>query len=622
MKISYVSVKNFKSIKSLEMCDIENALILVGKNSTGKTAIMNSLLAVCGMYKLVPSNFMDAARNIEIRLVVDISEDDLHSMNQRGVVSKYKRYDIWKNDFISKLPSFNNGQLNFTFIAKSDGSVRYADGIKKNNPYIPLVLPKLHYIDTSRQLDAIQEDIFIMQDNEALLPLRENRCLFNSGKPCISCYQCIGVIEKKVPSELNVGETVRLLEYKLFHLKMDSFVDKLNTYFHKNYSLGHDIRYTMKFNIDELLHINTEVVNTNIGTKNSMSMMSAGMKSIYILSLLEAYIDENSSLPCIIMIEDPEIYLHPQLQKVASEILYRLSKKNQVIFTTHSPNLIFNFTSKQIRQVILDDSYNTQVAEDTDIDCILDDLGYTANDVMNVSFVFIVEGKQDSARLPLLLRKYYSEIYDSEGDLHRIAIISTNSCTNIKTYANLKYINKLYLKDQFLMIRDGDGQDHETLVTQLCSYYHDREKYDRGNLPRVLPRNVLVLKYYSFENYFLDPSTMAKIGVIKNEDEFYSIFLDAYEKYLYKLPSVKKLADLYGITFKTKRDIFKNLEVIKTNVRGHNLFDLYYGRYKDEKETEILDAYINAAPREIFDDILKAIDSFVYFDSRRINSPE
>ncbi len=45
------------------------------------------------------------------------------------------------------------------------------------------------------------------------------------------------------------------------------------------------------------------------------------------------------------------------------------------------------------------------------------------------------------------------------GQLSRISIITTNSCTNIKTYANLKYINQLYIRDQFLMIRDGDGKD-------------------------------------------------------------------------------------------------------------------------------------------------------------------
>jgi predicted ATP-dependent endonuclease of OLD family len=176
------------------------------------------------------------------------------------------------------------------------------------------------------------------------------------------------------------------------------------------------------------------------------------------------------------MIEDPEIFLHPQLQKVASEILYNLSKKNQVMFSTHSPNMIFNFSQKQIKKIMIDENYETVASEDEDIDDILDDLGYTANDLMNVNFVFIVEGKQDSTRLPMLLEKYYSEIYDSEGKLQRIAIVPVNSCTNIKTYANLKYINKLYLKDQFLMIRDSDGKNPKTLVKQLCGYYKAREQ--------------------------------------------------------------------------------------------------------------------------------------------------
>ena len=128
------------------------------------------------------------------------------------------------------------------------------------------------------------------------------------------------------------------------------------------------------------------------------------------------------------------------------------------------------------------------------IDEIVYYLGYTANDLMNVSFVFIVEGKQDSNRLPLLLQKYYSEIYDEDGKLKRITIIPVNSCTNIKTYANLKYINKLYLKDQFLMIRDSDGKNPKYLKKQLCSYYGQRAKEDAGNLPKVEPKNVLILK--------------------------------------------------------------------------------------------------------------------------------
>lgn len=82
--------------------------------------------------------------------------------------------------------------------------------------------------------------------------------------------------------------------------------------------------------------------------------------------------------------------------------------------------------------MVLDEDGYSVIRSHTNLSAILDDLGFTASDFLNVSFVFIVEGKQDKSRLPLLLEKYYSEIYDQEGNLSRISIISTNSCTNIK----------------------------------------------------------------------------------------------------------------------------------------------------------------------------------------------
>ena len=349
-------------------------------------------------------------------------------------------------------------------------------------------------------------------------------------------------------------------------------------------------------------------------------MLSEGIRSIYALSLLEAYTDEEATLPCVIMMEDPEIYLHPQLQKVASEILYRLSKKNQVIFSTHSPNLIFNFSTKQIREVVLDEEYYTVLSETTDVDAILGDLGYNANDLMNVSFVFIVEGKQDSNRLPLLLEKYYSEIYDEDGKLQRISIIPVNSCTNIKTYANLKYINKLYLKDQFLIIRDSDGKNPKHLKRQLCGYYRQRALEDKGNLPQVQEKNVLILKYYSFENYFLDPEIMTKIGVVKSVEDFYNILFKKYKDYLYKLNSVKRMQRINNIRIQNKQDIKNNMELFRIYVRGHNLFDIFYGRYRGDAQQEILKKYIDVAPRSTFQDIFDSIDSFVYFENRRKHS--
>jgi len=618
MKIVYLKIANFKSIRSLEIKEMDNSLILVGKNNTGKTSVIDAILTAAGLRPVYGNEFSDPGRPAGISMKIAFTDGDLYYYYTKGILSKTRNYEKWLEEFKTKLPSFKEGIVDFTCYIKPDFTIQYKDGFQKNNPYIKEIIPKIYHIDQSRNLETLQNDVFSFYDKHSFKMLKENECTFDSAKKCNLCFQCIGIINKKAPEELTLFETARLLQYKLFHTKLAEFATKVNEHFHTNGSPSQEIRYVMDFDIDHLLKIDTQVYNKERnGLLGSINILGEGLKSIYALSLLETYVEEDTTLPCIILMEDPEIYLHPQLQKVASEILFRLSKKNQVIFSTHSPNMIFNFSTKQIKEVILDKEYYTIVKENTDIDIILDDLGYTAGDIMNVSFVFIVEGKQDSNRLPLLLEKYYSEIYDSEGNLKRITIIPVNSCTNIKTYANLKYINKLYLKDQFLMIRDSDGKNPDHLKKQLCSYYSQRSKEDPGNLPKVEPRNVLILKYYSFENYFLEPAVMAKIGVIKNEEEFYNILYKKYKDYLFRLNSVKKMLRTLNLRIKNKQDIKDNIENIKIYVRGHNLFDIFYGKYHGGDEQKILKKYIDAAPRSTFQDIFDAIDAFVYFENRK-----
>lgn len=617
MKISSLHIENFKSIKNVTVKEVDSTFILVGKNSTGKSAVVDAIRVILGELKVDDGHFADPQQDIIISIDCDISEEKMEMMNQLGIVSKERNYERWESEFKEKFPTFNDGHIKIVFRATVDGKTYYEDERGNINPSLVEILPKLYYIDHRRNLAQFQESLLDLKANEQLALLKEDACLNDRVKSCNQCFRCIEDIKNKSPEELTIVETARLMQYKFYKLNLDNFAESVNKYLAKNGMRSQTVEYSVKINPHSIYKVNTNIYKDGKNTGKGLMSLGSGGKNIYMLSLLEAYIEEKSNVNSLIMIDDPEICLHPQLQKVASEILYRLSKKNQVIFSTYSPNMIFNFSSKQIKQVVLDDEGWTDIVENTDIDIILDDLGYTANDLMNVSFVFIVEGKQDRNRLPLLLEKYYSEMRDDDGKLSRISIIQTNSCTNIKTYANLKYINKLYLKDQFLMIRDSDGKNPKYLVKQLCSYYSARAKEDVGNLPNVQPRNVLVLKYYSFENYFLDPTIMAKIGVIKDEDEFYTTLYKKYKDYLYKLPSFKRLIRTHNVRINSKEDIKKNMEAIKIYVRGHNLFDIFYGRYRND-EQEIIKRYIDEAPRDCFKDILDTIDSFVYFENRKI----
>ena len=617
MRITELHIYHFKSIREIHLTEIENVLILVGQNSSGKTCILDAIRAVMGNYVIAPEDFNEKRQKIEIEAEIELDEESLKSLHARKIVSGYKRYEKWLADFGNKLPSWKDGRLRFTFQASPDGDIRYFDGVHKNNRYICQLLPEVFYLDSQRDIRQIQETILMFQEDDLLKRMRTGCCMFDSGKPCSHCFSCMGLIERKRPDEMNAFEAEKLLEYKLYQMNLDGFSRRVNRIFRRNSGRQEEICYELQCHANQIFQVETTVYNPNREYGMAVDQMGKGMRSIYILSLLEACMEEEGKLPGLIVVEDPEIFLHPRLQKISGEILFRLSKKSQVIFSTHSPNLLSHFNRRQIRQVVLDEEDYSVIREKTDISEILDDLGYTANDLLNVNFVFFVEGKQDKSRLPLLLEKYYSEICDEQGNLSRVAIITTNSCTNIKTYANLKYMNQVYIQDQFLMIRDGDGKDPEELTRSLCKYYDERRMEDVDRLPRVRPRNVLILKYYSFENYFLNPELMTKIGVLKYPEDFYRILWEKWQEYLHRLSSGRHLTQVMRREFIGPEDMKEHMEEIRIYLRGHNLFDIFYGKYKD-REQELLKQYVELAPREEFKDILDGIDRFIYFYNRKM----
>ena len=111
---------------------------------------------------------------------------------------------------------------------------------------------------------------------------------------------------------------------------------------------------------------------------------------------------------------------------------------------------------------------------------------------------------------------------------------------------------------------------------------------------------------------------MAKLGVIESEEAFYEIFLEKWKEYLYRIRSGRKLTEVLGREIACVDDVKNHMEEIRVYMRGHNLYDIFYGRYR-EQEQELLTRYIELAPRVDFRDLLDAIDRFIYFESRKKN---
>ena len=111
---------------------------------------------------------------------------------------------------------------------------------------------------------------------------------------------------------------------------------------------------------------------------------------------------------------------------------------------------------------------------------------------------------------------------------------------------------------------------------------------------------------------------MAQLGVVASEEEFWDILFAKWNQYLYRLSCGRHFTDVIGQEMTCIDDLKAHFEQFKIYMRGHNLYDIFYGRFR-KQETELFRRYLELAPREDFADILEAIDAFVYFDSRSRN---
>ena len=67
--------------------------------------------------------------------------------------------------------------------------------------------------------------------------------------------------------------------------------------------------------------------------------LGEGVQNAIVLAILQAF-EQRKKKGAVILLEEPEMFLHPQRQRSLYETLRRLSATNQVVYTTHSPHFV------------------------------------------------------------------------------------------------------------------------------------------------------------------------------------------------------------------------------------------------------------------------------------------
>jgi len=119
--------------------------------------------------------------------------------------------------------------------------------------------------------------------------------------------------------------------------------------------------------------------------------LGTGIHEVIILAAAVTVFDKS-----VFCIEEPEIHIHPELQKKFLNYI-KNSTDNQYLISTHS-NAFFDITGVNIYHCWLDEKEHTKcelVSSDHEKSTVLSNLGYKPSDILQSNFIIWVEGPSD-----------------------------------------------------------------------------------------------------------------------------------------------------------------------------------------------------------------------------------
>jgi predicted ATPase len=222
------------------------------------------------------------------------------------------------------------------------------------------------------------------------------------------------------------------------------------------------------------------------GIVRNFDSLSSGEREVVVLTF--DILTQNPN-DCIILIDEPEVHLHPELTFRLIKVLKSIGLRNQFFLFTHSPDIIGNSLDTGVHFVRPKSRIptgNQVVKIDNDN---LEGFKYIPNIRETIGMVSVgkkllfVEGKSTS-----IDRDVFATI--AKASKTDVAIIPSDSCSNIN---NMSLISETLDKGVFgielNMIRDRDGLTDEQI----------------SNFTTKSNGKLIFLPVYHIENFFVDP---------------------------------------------------------------------------------------------------------------------
>ncbi len=515
MKIKTLTISNWRSIKELEI-EFQDLMIFIGQNNHGKSNILSALLFFFGEIKPQDLDFNHGAQELFVEVVFgDLDQSDKttfkkyltadESIRVRKIAyvgGNFEYHGYIENPVEDWLREANSSTLSKREVAESlpfnpflppTGRLTKQDIVDAQAKYIEqnagtiafnFELEESNFLGLKSVAKGIFGDIYFIP------AVKDATDDFTSKEA-----SAFGKLYSNIIELMSVNNT----DWKDTKAKLSTLFGMLN----RLNALGEDnpnrpielVNFEKALstelnawgaeidvevippNIDDVFRANTQVW-VNDGVRTDIRRKGHGLQRALTFALIKVISDNlkaeranaapeqiaarTVSASTYFILEEPEIYLHPQAQRALFDSLISLSEsKNQIIMCTHASALIDVERYKSICIVKKDsDAVGTQICQCTD-DIFTGDskkdfnLSYWINPDRSELFfakrVLLVEGPTDKTLIPLLAKHLGVFRFDH-------TLIDCGSKDNIPLYCQL--LNKF--KIPYIAIYDKDHQAGKT----------------------------------------------------------------------------------------------------------------------------------------------------------------
>ena len=309
MKIEKVHIKNIKGIKDLELSfkkdnKILDVIVLAGVNGSGKTTILESIK---DFFDNKNVNYNEPEKS-NVNLNIFFEEVEKKNIEEAEKSSNNFKHALW--EFFNTLRSYD--------YYRKDSNDYYQNQIAKRFD-IP---PKIIYVPAENKFEEIKTYSTTLSRKYEFINIINSNVIKDIPSYIATRRNYLATIEEDL--------TMKEITNKVIN-EINGIFDILEL----------DVKLK-GFSKDEKI---MPIFENSAGEEFDINDLSSGEKQLFLRTLSIKMLEPKNS---IILIDEPELSLHPKWQQRIIEVYKKIGENNQIIIATHSPHILGSVSNENI----------------------------------------------------------------------------------------------------------------------------------------------------------------------------------------------------------------------------------------------------------------------------------